>query len=79
MPQSFVGLPEEVLQASTQIGVALPRDDLHEMGQCPSPSSRQQVVLGSCRMVDEGMVCYGLRGAIYPLDEEERLAEAILL
>jgi len=30
-------------------------------------------------MVEQGMACYGLRGAVYPLDEEERLAEAILL
>jgi len=30
-------------------------------------------------MIEEGIACDGLRGAIYPLDEEERLAEAILL
>jgi len=30
-------------------------------------------------MIKQGMACDGLRGAVYPLDEEERLAEAILL
>ena len=30
-------------------------------------------------MIEERRACDGLRSAIYPLDEEERLAEAILL